>query len=303
MEPVMIPSESQPYFTSSSLSRRQFLKGLLLFCGLPSLIFPGRATAGSAQAETQTPVWWTPLADGPVYGPSDGIPHALPGSLMKLVATTALLEERLISPNDVFECRGTLMLNGLRYHCQHPHGKIALREAIGFSCNLFFVQASQSLSVYRFLDYAEQFRLHQPASPAERFAFPGNPQAPCQSFVLGLNPDLQPNAIQLLRMAGLIARRTVPDIRSATWDLLQAGMRLAATQGTAGKLDPENRYRIAAKTGTAPHGKTYQSWLIGYFPFNKPRYAFCVRSPAGTAMETAVPMARQFLRARDWEMP
>jgi cell division protein FtsI/penicillin-binding protein 2 len=303
MEPVMIPSESQPYFTSSRLSRRQFLKGLLLFCGLPSLIIPDLATSGTAHAGTETPVWWASLADGQVNGPSSSIPHALPGSLMKLVATTALLEERLISPNDVFECRGTLMLNGLRYHCQHPHGKIALREAIGFSCNLFFVQASQSLSVNRFLDYAEQFRLHQSASPAARFAFPGNPQAPCQSFVLGLTPGLQPNAIQLLRMAGLIARRSVPDIQPATWDLLQAGMRLAVTQGTARKLDPGNRYRIAAKTGTAPHGTTYQSWLIGYFPYDKPQYAFCVRSPAGTAMETAVPVARQFLRAQKWRLP
>ncbi|HEY9687889.1 MAG TPA: penicillin-binding transpeptidase domain-containing protein [Coleofasciculaceae cyanobacterium] len=299
----MIPSEIQPYSTSSSLSRRQFLKGLLLFCGLPLLTFPGLANSRIEHAGAETLAWWTSLTDGQVYGPRGNIPHALPGSLMKLVATTALLEERLISPNDVFECRGTLILNGLPYHCQHPHGKIALREAIGFSCNLFFAQAGQSLSATRFLQAAEQFQLHQPATHAERFSFPNNPQGPCQSFVLGLNPELQPNAIQLLRMSGLIARRSIPDIRPATWDLLQAGMRLAATQGTASKLDPENRYRIAAKTGTAPYGKTYQSWLIGYFPFDKPKVAFCVRSQAGTAMDTAVPLARQFLRAQDWKLP
>jgi cell division protein FtsI/penicillin-binding protein 2 len=82
--------------------------------------------------------------------------------------------------------------------------------------------------------------------------------------------------------------------------MLQQGMQLAVRLGTAKQLDVENRMRIAAKTGTTPHGKTFQSWITGYFPYDKPRHAFVLRSSVGTSQDQAVPLAHKFLFATQW---
>lgn len=301
----------QDYCTSSTLSRRQFLKGLLAWSGL---LIASQVEAADKKYKAShhvsswhEPVWVLSLADNhyhfPINSPTkQPIPHALPGSLMKLVAATALLEEKLLSPDQTLECRGSISLNGQSFHCQHPHGKRTLEEAIGLSCNVFFAQAVQRLSIRRFLQYAQLYRLHEPVLPGDKFMFPAEfaNGHPAQAYALGLSRNMQPNALQLTRMAALIAHQKIPGLHANTWKSLQRGMRMAVTRGTAAELDPANRLHIAAKTGTTLHGNTFQSWLIGYFPLENPRYAFCARSTAGTAKESAVPLASRFLLAQEW---
>jgi cell division protein FtsI/penicillin-binding protein 2 len=242
------------------------------------------------------PVWIMSLANRKIWKPVGLIvPSGLPGSIMKLVAATALLEERLMNIDELLECGGTLHIQGQTFHCQHSHGNIAMREAIGLSCNLFFAQAAERLSMRRFLHYAREYQLHQPVEVGESVIFPHEISSqPSQSYVLGLNRNMRPNALQLARMAGLIGQRKIPNIQPHTWQLLQEGMRVAAVRGTAYELDPNNQWHMAAKTGTAQHGQTFQSWVIGYFPLESPRYAFCARSSAGTAKDSAVPLAHRF---------
>lgn len=58
--------------------------------------------------------------------------------------------------------------------------------------------------------------------------------------------------------------------------LVQSGMRQAAEEGTARSLNNGN-VTIAAKTGTAEldAGKKFvNSWVVGYFPYEKPKYTF-----------------------------
>lgn len=58
--------------------------------------------------------------------------------------------------------------------------------------------------------------------------------------------------------------------------IVQEGMRMSATEGTAGALNMPF-VEVAAKTGTAEIGKKYiNSWTIGYFPYDKPKYAFAI---------------------------
>ena len=63
----------------------------------------------------------------------------------------------------------------------------------------------------------------------------------------------------------------------------QRGMRRAVTRGIAGKLKTED-YSIAAKTGTAQVGKKgiVNSLLVGFFPYEKPRYAFAIVMERGS---------------------
>jgi penicillin-binding protein 2 len=62
-------------------------------------------------------------------------------------------------------------------------------------------------------------------------------------------------------------------------------MRQAVTAGTAISMNfPE--VKIAAKTGTAQVGISKQnvnSWVIGFFPYDHPRYAFTVMMENGPA--------------------
>lgn len=75
----------------------------------------------------------------------------------------------------------------------------------------------------------------------------------------------------------------------AELSVVREGMRLAVTEGTATALAMPGA-RVAAKTGTAETGarKEYtNSLIIGFFPYEKPKYAFAVileRSKAGTAV-------------------
>ncbi len=69
--------------------------------------------------------------------------------------------------------------------------------------------------------------------------------------------------------------------------IVREGMRLAVTEGTAQSLAVPG-IRVAGKTGTAEVGVRKEftnSFLIGFFPYEKPKYAFAVvmeRAKAGT---------------------
>ncbi len=68
------------------------------------------------------------------------------------------------------------------------------------------------------------------------------------------------------------------DLEQKNFDIVKEGMRMTVTEGTAASLNVPY-VKISAKTGTAQVGisKTLvNSWSIGYFPSDHPRYAFAV---------------------------
>jgi penicillin-binding protein 2 len=83
------------------------------------------------------------------------------------------------------------------------------------------------------------------------------------------------------------------------------GMRMSVTEGTAAGLGSYPYAKAAGKTGTAQLGvdnEWYNSWVIGFFPYDKPKYAFAVvmeRAPAGTATGGVYVMARVFETMRN----
>ncbi len=84
------------------------------------------------------------------------------------------------------------------------------------------------------------------------------------------------------------------------------GMRMAVTDGgTAAGLASYPYAKAAGKTGTAQLGvnnEWYNSWVIGFFPYDAPKYAFAVvmeRAPAGTATGGVYVMSRVFETLRN----
>ncbi|MFA5998156.1 MAG: penicillin-binding transpeptidase domain-containing protein [Candidatus Paceibacterota bacterium] len=97
---------------------------------------------------------------------------------------------------------------------------------------------------------------------------------------------------------------TVP-VDSAALTVVQEGMRQTVTSALASALNFPY-VSVAAKTGTAQTGTRNQydnSWVVGFFPYENPQYAFAVvleRGPEGSGSQ-AVNAMRDFLEALSLE--
>jgi penicillin-binding protein 2 len=111
-----------------------------------------------------------------------------------------------------------------------------------------------------------------------------------------------PTPTILPRMTGETAPLTVvPGIKPEYYQIVREGMRQAVESETAVALNT-HAVAVAGKTGTAQVGagnSEVNSWVIGFFPYDKPRYAFAVvmeRAKAGNLIGAPAVM-REFL---DW---
>jgi penicillin-binding protein 2 len=91
------------------------------------------------------------------------------------------------------------------------------------------------------------------------------------------------------------------DIDDEYYSVVREGMREAVSYGTAIALNVPY-VEVAAKTGTAQVGiskRRVNSWIIGYFPFENPKYAFAITMEAGPSGggPSATSVMRQLL---DW---
>jgi penicillin-binding protein 2 len=75
-----------------------------------------------------------------------------------------------------------------------------------------------------------------------------------------------------------IQKKEIGDIPKSYFDVAGEGMRRGVLYGIAGALNIP-AVNIAAKTGTAELGvkkDMVNSWIVGFFPYEKPRYAFAL---------------------------
>lgn len=86
--------------------------------------------------------------------------------------------------------------------------------------------------------------------------------------------------------------------------IAREGMHLGVTEGTSVGLNPLSYVRAAGKTGTAQlgfHNEFYNSWSVGFFPYDKPKYAWVVvmeKGPAGNATGGIYVMSQVFSKLR-----
>ncbi len=116
---------------------------------------------------------------------------------------------------------------------------------------------------------------------------------------------MQTTVLQALREAAIIAAKgtvvtphlatnakavlpTKLPIPESYFTVIHEGMRKGAVDGTAKVLNIPG-FKIAAKTGTAELGVAkarVNSWVIGFFPYDKPKYAFAVVMDRGVQGNT-----------------
>jgi cell division protein FtsI/penicillin-binding protein 2 len=290
-----------------NIERREFISILM---GIP--FFPSIAEASNLSSYKHFYV--ADLKQNSISLPDQlALDKGGPGSLMKLIASAAIAEENLPASSQSFDCRGSIMVGRARYICRYPHGRVTLTEALGQSCNVFFANSSTQLNFQCFWHYLDKFGLGQSLISAEK------PQKHSSTdFILGIANGFELSALQILQLVTTIAKKGVTEqlrcndhpgssitlpvvrLREHTWNVLSTGMQIASQRGTAKHLDPDNKLRLSVKTGTTVHGKTFQSWLAGYFPYDSPRYSFCFRATVGTSYDQAIPLAKKILFSRDW---
>ncbi len=196
----------------------------------------------------------------------------------------------------------------------------------------------KGLGIMRIDKYAKLFGLGEPTGinwPSEEAGviptpewkekfFPGDPWRVGDTYHTSIGQyGFQVTPLQMARVAAAIANDgdlVTPTVLSATstdfvlkpksiknslrpevLKIVREGMRQAVTDGTGTGLNVPY-VEIAAKTGTAELGTTKEavtSWVIGFFPYTAPRYAFAVAMERGRRENTigGVFIMRQFF---DW---
>ena len=94
----------------------------------------------------------------------------MPGSVFKLITASAGLDSGIMTAEQTFYCNGEFTVNeGSQlwehtYHCANDaaHGLLDMAGALNHSCNLWFIQAAQTLQPTVFYDYIQAFGFTQP---------------------------------------------------------------------------------------------------------------------------------------------
>ena len=96
----------------------------------------------------------------------------MPGSVFKLITASAGLDSGVMSAEQTFYCNGSLTVNEgselweHTYRCANGevHGLLDMAGALNHSCNLWFIQAAETLKPQIFYDYIQAFGFTQPTA-------------------------------------------------------------------------------------------------------------------------------------------
>lgn len=218
------------------------------------------------------------------------------------------------------------------------HGLVDMRHALAVSSDVYFYQVGggfegqKGLGIYSLDNYFRLFGFGAPTGlpgaeePAgtiptpewKEATFDGDPWRIGNTYHTAIGQyGMQVTPLQAARAVAAIANGghllTPSLVASSTSkgsnigldphivEVVREGMRLAVTEGTAAAINVPY-VTVAGKTGTAQLGSANQfmnSWIIGFFPYERPRYAFAVvleKAPAGTLQGSPAAMRVFF----DW---
>jgi len=239
-----------------------------------------------------------------------------PGSVFKIVAASALLEENLVRMNETFFCENGQWKIGRRIlHDHRPHGVLTFKEVIGLSSNIGTVKASSRLGQERMYKYMEAFGFYERTGidlPGEVVGMnrPVSKWSGVSMYAIPMGQEVTSTAIQLASAIAVIAdngyrvkprivKRVIDEkgevikefppsvtrkvISTPTVLKMRSILMGAVTTGTGKKAKIEE-YSSAGKTGTAqkvePGGvyshDRFVASFIGFAPVEKPLLAVAV---------------------------
>ncbi|RJO65640.1 MAG: penicillin-binding protein 2 [Candidatus Omnitrophota bacterium] len=257
------------------------------------------------------------------------------GSLFKLIIASGALENKKINLSTTFTCDGGLTIGRRRFACWNTHGTQNLIGAIARSCNVFFFRTGVLLGPQLIHDYAVKLGLSKPTGidlSSEASGFIPDPRwdkvykrktwydGDTANFSIGQGEVLVSPA-QMACMIAVFANKgtlvwphlikdvqgrdisatfkkpSLVPIQKSTIETVRKGLRnvVADPEGTSYLL-ASLPVEVAGKTGTAQvTGKLPHGWFIGFFPFEKPRYALCVFLEHGGSGYAASVVAKEII--------
>ena len=86
-----------------------------------------------------------------------------PGSTIKTLTALSALENDIVSPNLLIDCKGYIDFYGEKFHCwkKGGHGVLNLKGAIKRSCDVYFYEVARKLGVDRLAETSRKFGLGQ----------------------------------------------------------------------------------------------------------------------------------------------
>lgn len=250
----------------------------------------------------------------------------IPGSIFKVVAAAAALEEISDIEERRFLCEGSIQVDGEMIVCNGVHGEVDLQEALCRSCNVAFAQITLELGAETLTDYARKLGICDSLSFDGYDTRKGNidlKDAGHQSIAwagIGQYNDLI-NPCQFMTLMGAIANGgvtaepyLVQEVRygdAIRYEQGRSPTRRVLSQETADRLAEIMHYAVVnnygewyfsglyagAKSGTAEQGEGDNDALFAGFS-QDPDYplAFIVIVEGGGAgSTTCTPIVKQVL--------
>ncbi|MBL7069114.1 MAG: penicillin-binding protein 2 [Candidatus Omnitrophica bacterium] len=239
-----------------------------------------------------------------------------PGSVFKIVTTSAALDKKKITPNTTLSCDGSYSLGGKSFRCwkKKGHGQQTIREAIKNSCNVFFYQIARMAGADNIALYAERYGFGYPTGidlPDEKSGLVPNKkwkllkkrepwyEGETLNYAIGQG-FLLVNTMQILRMTSVVAnggylvkpylvkkiedvnisdveKRPV-EISETTLNILRDGLiKVVNDEGGTGRRAAVEGLTIAGKTGTAQTSTSKtHAWFTGFAPADNSKAALVV---------------------------
>jgi len=248
---------------------------------------------------------------------------AAPGSVFKLITAFAALEEGVTAWTHRVECQNVFPLENQILWCSKAggHGSLNLKEAIAYSCNVYFYSLGLQLGARRLMRWAVTFGLGQKTGSSLPGEEPGHlPEGIFHPIrvarvAIGQGQGFRVTPLQMVVLASTIAnegkcyrplvsgkpvlRRHIRARSPHIWKGLQEGMCLAVERGT-GRQTALKGMRVAGKTGSPERvgaSDMRDGWFIGFAPTDHPEVAIAVYVARGHGGEAAAPIARKMLES------
>jgi penicillin-binding protein 2 len=216
------------------------------------------------------------------------------------------------------------------------NGVMTVRDALAVSSDVFFYevgggyQSQPGIGIDKIDHYLQLFGFGtttglvgftQPTGVVSSIAwkeanFPGDPWRLGDTYHTAIGQyGTQITPLQAVREAAAIANSgklltptliasstpqfTQLNLPAQNFEIAREGMREGVVSGIAGAVKFDYVH-VAAKTGTAQvgtHNEYQNSWMIGFWPYENPKYAYAVvmeKGPAGTSIESPSAMGQFF---------
>jgi penicillin-binding protein 2 len=204
-----------------------------------------------------------------------------PGSIFKLVTTSAALEHDIVSPDAHTTCYGYYSFRGRHYRCSNRdgHGKLTLAQSLAKSCNILFFEIGKQIDIDLVAQYAHKFGLGEKTHilfpeqtgiiPTRQWKYEVKKErfwtgevvsaAIGQSYLL-VTPLQIARMISSIFTGYLVNPRILQEepiekqsltIHASTRSFLKKAMQLSVKSGTALQLSSLKNITIYAKTSTA----------------------------------------------------